>query len=567
VVAVAVAVWVSQGRSGPGYRLTAVSIGTVAATLDEVGTIQPVNQANLGFDTSGTIGSIAVTVGQAVTAGETIAALDTAPLQANVTIAQAALATAQAKLAADEASETAAVQTAAATTPPSGGTSAVASGGSTSSGGGVSAAGAGSSGPSSGAGGQSGAVTSDQTTLLADQKQADADQQKASTDLASAATACQSGVVSTGHAVPASTVPASTVPASTVPASTVPASTVPATPPTTGSATTCLAALQQAEADQRAVARAQAAVSTDESQLAATLSKVTSTPGTGQITTAVAGVTRSSGSQSGGQSGSQSGASASAPAVATPEQLASDQAAVDVADAQLAEAQQNLASADLTSPIAGTVASVSVAVGDAVSATSSSGSSSKAAFVILAPGAYEATTSVPVAQIADVKVGEPAVITPDTTGVAVDGSVTSIGLLPTTSSSGTASYPVDLAISSGTGLQLLSGADAQISIVTKSVSGAITVPTSAVHTVGATHLVTMMDHGTVTSRRVVVGIVGDLLTQVVSGLTPGEQVVLADLATPLPTSSITATRAFDRGVGASGGAGAFGGGATARSGG
>jgi len=557
VVAVAVAVWVSQGRSGPGYRLTAVSIGTVAATLDEVGTIQPVNQANLGFDTSGTIGSIAVTVGQAVTAGETIAALDTAPLQANVTIAQAALATAQAKLAADEASETAAVQTAAATTPPSGGTSAVASGGSTSSGGGVSAAGAGSSGPSSGAGGQSGAVTSDQTTLLADQKQADADQQKASTDLASAATACQSGVVSTGHAVPASTVPASTVPASTVPA----------TPPTTGSATTCLAALQQAEADQRAVARAQAAVSTDESQLAATLSKVTSTPGTGQITTAVAGVTRSSGSQSGGQSGSQSGASASAPAVATPEQLASDQAAVDVADAQLAEAQQNLASADLTSPIAGTVASVSVAVGDAVSATSSSGSSSKAAFVILAPGAYEATTSVPVAQIADVKVGEPAVITPDTTGVAVDGSVTSIGLLPTTSSSGTASYPVDLAISSGTGLQLLSGADAQISIVTKSVSGAITVPTSAVHTVGATHLVTMMDHGTVTSRRVVVGIVGDLLTQVVSGLTPGEQVVLADLATPLPTSSITATRAFDRGVGASGGAGAFGGGATARSGG
>ena len=552
MVAVAVAVWVSQGRSGPGYRLTAVSIGTVAATLDEVGTIQPVNQANLGFDTSGTIGSIAVTVGQAVTAGETIAALDTAPLQANVTIAQAALATAQAKLAADEASETAAVQTAAATTPPSGGTSAVASGGSTSSGGGVSAAGAGSSGPSSGAGGQSGAVTSDQTTLLADQKQADADQQKASTDLASAATACQSGVVSTGHAVPASTVPASTVPA---------------TPPTTGSATTCLAALQQAEADQRAVARAQAAVSTDESQLAATLSKVTSTPGTGQITTAVAGVTRSSGSQSGGQSGSQSGASASAPAVATPEQLASDQAAVDVADAQLAEAQQNLASADLTSPIAGTVASVSVAVGDAVSATSSSGSSSKAAFVILAPGAYEATTSVPVAQIADVKVGEPAVITPDTTGVAVDGSVTSIGLLPTTSSSGTASYPVDLAISSGTGLQLLSGADAQISIVTKSVSGAITVPTSAVHTVGATHLVTMMDHGTVTSRRVVVGIVGDLLTQVVSGLTPGEQVVLADLATPLPTSSITATRAFDRGVGASGGAGAFGGGATARSGG
>ena len=45
---------------GPAYRTAAVGTGTVVATLDSVGTITPVNQANLNFNVSGTVSAVDV---------------------------------------------------------------------------------------------------------------------------------------------------------------------------------------------------------------------------------------------------------------------------------------------------------------------------------------------------------------------------------------------------------------------------------------------------------------------------------------------------------------------------
>jgi trimeric autotransporter adhesin len=73
--------------------------------------------------------------------------------------------------------------------------------------------------------------------------------------------------------------------------------------------------------------------------------------------------------------------------------------------------------------------------------------------------------------------------------------------------------------------------------------------------------------GKPTRVRVTVGATGPTLTQVSSGLTVGEEVVLADLGTPLPTNSNPfATRGLTAGGGgfggARGGGGAAGGGVT-----
>ena len=102
VVAAVVVAWLLTRPSGPAYRTAAVATGDAVATLSEVGTITPVQQADLTFAVAGKVGTVDVTVGQQVTAGQTVATLDTTSLQSAVVTAQANLASAQATLASDE---------------------------------------------------------------------------------------------------------------------------------------------------------------------------------------------------------------------------------------------------------------------------------------------------------------------------------------------------------------------------------------------------------------------------------------------------------------------------------
>ncbi len=210
-----------------------------------------------------------------------------------------------------------------------------------------------------------------------------------------------------------------------------------------------------------------------------------------------------------------------------------------------------LGDADLVSTISGTVASVSVAPDGSVSA--SSGSTSPAVVVIGSGTSYQAVAQVPVARIGTVSVGQRAVVTPDATNDALDGRVTSIGVLGTTEST-TTTYPVTISLDS-TELGRLSGAEAEVAIVTRTSShDAVTVPSSAVRTVGSRHLVTTLaGNGTTNSVVVTLGTVGDVLTQVTSGLRKGEVVVLADYGSPVPSSSTTNGR-----FGLGGGVGGFG---------
>ncbi len=535
LVAAALIAWTLTGSAASTYRTAEVGTGTVESTLDAVGTVTPVNQADLDFNASGTVSAVDVSVGQPVSAGQTLASLDVATLDAAVTSAQASLASSQATLASAEASETSTATTAAPATvtttttptaPPSTGQTST----------------------------QKQQIAKLQAALVAAQTQADTDSSQATAALAGATTACGSPPVGTGSP-PTTTIPGSTTTTTTAPA------------PGGAGSTSCSQALSQASTAQAKVSGDLKKVSEAEAALNAALTSAGSSggstggetgsrSGTASGTTSAASTTSSVGTSpvSAGTGKSGSGGASSKPA--SPQQLVVDQASIDTAEANLADAQQALAGANLVSTIAGTVAAVSVAVGDSVTAGSSS--SSPQVVVIGTGSSYEVSTSVPVADIAQVAVGQQAVVTPDSTNSVEAGHVSSIGVLATSSTT-TTTYPVVITLSDSN-LGQLSGAEADVSIVVKRSVGVTTVPTSAVRSIGTRHLVTTVENGTAKEVAVSIGTVGDLLTQVTSGLSPGQVVSLASMQEPLPSTSTTTTRtgiAGLRGAGGFGGAGGF----------
>jgi multidrug efflux pump subunit AcrA (membrane-fusion protein) len=538
VVAAGVLAWQLTRPVGATYRTAMVGTGTAVATLSSVGTITPVNQANLNFAVAGTVSTVNVAVGQPVTAGEVVAALDPVPLQDAVIADEANLASAEATLSTDETSQ------AASSTPTATLSSVVTSG-------------TGGSGPPTG-GGSTGAGSSTvaqlQAKLIADQKREDADAAAASAALAEATSVC---TAPTGATHSSSSSPTSTP------------ATGPAPPSSPGGTPTCSQALSAAATAQATLGGDIKTVAADEAALTAALEAASSSAGSGGTSSTGSGATGgatsksgSSGASGAASAGASTGASASSGGsgnskvkVVTAEKLALDQADIDVAQAGLDGAQQSLADANLVSTMSGTVGEVTLAVGSSVSAGSST---TTGQIVILGSGSsYQVVTTVPVAKIDQVAVGQQALVTPDSSGTAVPGTVTGIGVLATTSSTST-TYPVTVDLESSS-LGLFSGGEAGVSIVTSRASGT-TVPTSAVRTQGTTHLVTVVDGSTTKAVRVTVGTVGAVLTQIKSGVSPGQQVSIANLAQPVPPSSTTSTRLGLAGLGGvTGRAGGFGG--------
>ena len=245
-------------------------------------------------------------------------------------------------------------------------------------------------------------------------------------------------------------------------------------------------------------------------------------------------------------------------------QIASATAQVAAAQSKLADARTALAQATLTSPIGGTVASVSLSPGDRVgSGTSSSGSSaasgaasgassggasgggsgsasggsgggggsgsgasatSTAQFVVIATTSWQVDAEVGSADLAALRPGLQAEITPTGSATRVFGTVKSVGIIAS-SSSGTATFPVTITVT-GNPSGLYAGGSADVAIVVKQLSDVLTVPTSALHTEGGRTVVHQLRRGQQVSTPVTVGAVYGFTTQVLSGLTDGDQVVL-----------------------------------------
>jgi multidrug efflux pump subunit AcrA (membrane-fusion protein) len=113
--AIALPLWLTSRSSTPvGLSVTTVIVpvttGTIQQTVTSSGTIEPASQANLNFAVSGTVTAVDVKAGQTVTAGQTLATVDTTALNEQVNAAQAQLNAANDRLASDEASGASASQ-------------------------------------------------------------------------------------------------------------------------------------------------------------------------------------------------------------------------------------------------------------------------------------------------------------------------------------------------------------------------------------------------------------------------------------------------------------------------
>ena len=101
---VATAVWwfgirdASAASAAPITRTVAASLTTMQKSVSGSGTLTPSVQQDVSFDVSGTVTAVPVAVGQTVTAGQTLATVDTLQLNADLLQAKATLASAQAKL-------------------------------------------------------------------------------------------------------------------------------------------------------------------------------------------------------------------------------------------------------------------------------------------------------------------------------------------------------------------------------------------------------------------------------------------------------------------------------------
>ncbi|MEV6605049.1 HlyD family efflux transporter periplasmic adaptor subunit [Kutzneria sp. NPDC051319] len=512
------AAYAATRSDDPSYRTTTAGPAKVTSVLTGTGTVQPVSEATVSFPVTGQVATVSVKQGDTVTSGQVLAQLNTTTLSGQLSSAQSTLATAQAKLAADQNSQTTVVPTS--STPSSGG-----SGG----------------GSSSKLTPLLKSISTGQNAVRGAQQKVDADLKLAGAALKQAQTTCPDIIKQLGSG--GSTPPAGTTDPTSTSTSTPPTSTTPpppAAPPV--SVTDCTDLLQQVQdaqaktaADETALSQAEASLSTALGQAAAAVQQSSSSSSSTATKTP-------SGSTGGSQGGSRGGSSTPPSA----DQIAADQASVDAADAQLAANQQNLAAASLVSPIDGTVAQVDLASGQSASANSTT-----AKIVVIGTGGNQVTTSVNDNQVGQVKPGQPATITPDGAGKPLTGKVVAIGALASTTTGGASGFPVTISLDGG-GTALFAGSTATVAITLGSAQAAVTVPTSAVHTLGATSFVTTLVDGTPASKRVTVGVIGATVTQITGGINAGDEVVLADLSQALPSAT---TGAGARGL--TGGGGGF----------
>ncbi len=293
----------------------------------------------------------------------------------------------------------------------------------------------------------------------------------------------------------------------------------------------------------------------------------------------------SSAADSGAVSTTRTGASSASGGSTTPSQTA-----MNSAEQAVTAAAQTLTDCTLTAPVSGTVITVNGVVGAPPStssaSTSSSGStgggssgggssasgggsaasggststsaatSSGSGFVTIAnlnqmqiTGAFSET------DVSNVQPGQQAsVVFPaltdadDPAGLTATGTVTSVALSSVVTNS-VVTYGVTVALTNPSP-RIKLGQTGNITVTTASQTGVLTVPTNAISTLGGTKTVTVQNGSANQVTPVQVGIAGNGLTEITSGLAEGQKIVL-----PSATPSTSSSGGFPRTGGAAGGLG------------
>lgn len=232
----------------------------------------------------------------------------------------------------------------------------------------------------------------------------------------------------------------------------------------------------------------------------------------------------------------------------TSTQQASNTASLASARADVARAEDDLAAATLEATFSGTVASVTIAVGDQAGSSSSGSSSaaggstqaggtttstdtgststSTAAVTVVKPTKFVVDVDVAADDIGEVKKGLQVEVTPADATEALFGTVKEVGRVAETGTSGTATFPVTVSVT-GSQKDLYAGTTADVSIIVKQVEDVLTVPSQALTTSGDQTFVTVVDGSSTKKTAVTVGETYGMSTEITKGLQEGDTVQVA----------------------------------------
>jgi hypothetical protein len=192
---------------------------------------------------------------------------------------------------------------------------------------------------------------------------------------------------------------------------------------------------------------------------------------------------------------------------------------------------------------------------------SGSSTSSSTAVTVISTDAYVVDTSVGSADLAKLKVGLQAVITPTGSTEPIYGTVATVGVMASSSSSSssgssgtsTATFPVTIDVTEAQ-KSLFAGASATVSIIVQQRDNVLVVPTLAVTTANGNTVVDKLVNGSPVQTAVTVGATYGNQTEITKGLANGDQVQIS-FARQTTSGSSTGTRSGTGGYG-----GGFGGG-------
>ncbi|TFB77438.1 RND transporter [Cryobacterium glaciale] len=239
-------------------------------------------------------------------------------------------------------------------------------------------------------------------------------------------------------------------------------------------------------------------------------------------------------------------------------QIAANTASVTTAQNGVDDAVAAQSAVTLTAPVAGVVTVVNVAVGDVISAGTSTSTgaaaggtaaagagatttASTAAFTIVGTDSWTVNLTVGEANAALIAANDQVELSLDD-GTAFFGTVSEIGLLPSTTT-GVAAYPVVVVVT-GTAEGLYDGVAVTAAIVYERRTDVLTVASAAVTSVDGASVVTVKNaDGTEVSTPVTVGATAGNLTEITEGLAEGDEVVVATFT---PGSGNAGTTGTDR---------------------
>ncbi|MDR1392754.1 MAG: biotin/lipoyl-binding protein [Bifidobacteriaceae bacterium] len=508
---------------GPRYRTALAQEGSVVQQASGTGTVGAISLQQAAFRLDGTVESVGVTVGQSVEPGQVLATLETADLDESVLQAEQTLADAKDQLAADleaQASGSAAAATAmnaasdVAYSLSSGATEASA----------VSASNALYSAKVSTANVTASntaqasldevnaaieAVKTAQTALLEAYQVAEGLLQEAEGSLAGSEAACASFM-----------------------AAVFPGPDDSATDPDTlttiqQSLIECQTAMVGTQAAQNALGTGQAALlekaaalNNAVADLSAALDDLDLGSGGGNAGTPTE-PTEPDPKPGGSASGNAGPGAGTQATTITAERILADQAQITLLEAELGIAANNRQAATLTSSTSGTVVGVNATAGDSVSA-------GQVVAVVDAGQGFTVSLTLGLQTVKELSRGNPAVFTAGSTSQDLTGEIVAIGITNQSSTS-IPSFTVELAVDQ-TSAVIYSGASVKVVITVASADNVVTVPTSAVHVSATGASVQMVGETGLVEVPVTLGAMGPELTEITSGISLGETVVLADLS-------------------------------------